>query len=364
MKKQLAITFTVVALAVYSGIASSAVPENTWYTGPRLGWSQYSNPGYHGNGYIKNDGPTYKNPPAFSSIFGYQVTPNVGLELGYDWLGRMQNQGKLIKGYFKAYGIELTTKLNYPITDKFDIYTRVGGMIWRADSSQDNPVWGHIHDYQNGLTPLGAIGVEYALSKKIVTRLDYQVVNKLGDLHTVGTNPDNSILSLGITYYLNHNVVEPELPISSTYEKMIRPELDNKHLSINSDILFKFDKFDLTTAGKQQLNELYYNIKAFDYKNSSTIRIVGYSDRIGSGEYNQILSEKRAQSVANYLIAKGIDSDKIYIQGKGTLNSITGKNCDFIHHHSSILIRCLAPDRRVEIEVNGIKNINITKLDI
>ncbi|WWO95803.1 MAG: porin OmpA [Candidatus Dasytiphilus stammeri] len=363
MKRQIAITFTVVALAVYSGIVSSAVPENTWYTGTRLGRSQYYDPGYHGNGYINNDGPTYKNPPAFSSIFGYQVTPNVGFELGYDWLGRMQNQGKLIKGSFKAYGIELTTKLNYPITDKFDIYTRVGGMIWRADSSQDNPVWGHIHDYKNGFAPLGAIGVEYALSKKIVTRLDYQLVNKLGDLHTVGTHPDNSMLSLGITYYLNHNIVEPAVPISSTDEKLISPGFDTKHFSVKSDVLFRFDKSDLTTEGKQELNQLYYKIQALDYKNSSTIIVVGYSDRIGSVEYNQMLSEKRAQSVANYLIAKGISPEKISIRGKGPINSVTGQTCDFVPHHS-ILIRCLAPDRRVEIEVKGIKNINITKLDI
>ncbi|VDZ68826.1 outer membrane protein A (plasmid) [Klebsiella aerogenes] len=47
----------------------------------------------------------------------------------------MPYKGDNVNGAFKAQGVQLTAKLGYPITDDLDIYTRLGGMVWRADSS-------------------------------------------------------------------------------------------------------------------------------------------------------------------------------------------------------------------------------------
>ncbi len=46
----------------------------------------------------------------------------------------MAYKGSVDNGAFKAQGVQLTAKLGYPITDDLDIYTRLGGMVWRADS--------------------------------------------------------------------------------------------------------------------------------------------------------------------------------------------------------------------------------------
>ncbi|MFM2505197.1 porin OmpA, partial [Escherichia coli] len=70
---------------------------------------------------------------------GYQVNPYVGFEMGYDWLGRMPYKGDNINGAYKAQGVQLTAKLGYPITDDLDVYTRLGGMVWRADTKSNVP---------------------------------------------------------------------------------------------------------------------------------------------------------------------------------------------------------------------------------
>lgn len=123
-----------VALAGFATVAQAAPKDNTWYTGAKLGWSQY-----HDTGFIPNNGPTHENQLGAGAFGGYQVNPYVGFEMGYDWLGRMPYKGDNINGAYKAQGVQLTAKLGYPITDDLDIYTRLGGMVWRADTKANVP---------------------------------------------------------------------------------------------------------------------------------------------------------------------------------------------------------------------------------
>ncbi len=85
--------------------------------------------------------------------------------MGYDWLGRMPYKGSVENGAYKAQGVQLTAKLGYPITDDLDIYTRLGGMVWRADTKSN--VYGKNHD--TGVSPVFAGGVEYAITPEIAT---------------------------------------------------------------------------------------------------------------------------------------------------------------------------------------------------
>lgn len=97
-----------VALAGFATVAQAAPKDNTWYTGAKLGWSQY-----HDTGFIPNNGPTHENQLGAGAFGGYQVNPYVGFEMGYDWLGRMPYKGDNINGAYKAQGVQLTAKLGY-----------------------------------------------------------------------------------------------------------------------------------------------------------------------------------------------------------------------------------------------------------
>ena len=81
--------------------------------------------------------------------------------------------------------------------------------------------------------------------------------------------------------------------------------------------------------------------------------ITGHTDRIGSEKYNKKLSEKRALAAKDYIVSKGIDQKLIFWEGKGPKQPIpVTKFCDNKMKRAQ-LIECLAPNRRVTVEVVG-----------
>lgn len=115
-----------VAVAAFASVAQAAPKDNTWYAGGKLGWSQYQNTGtgnVFGGENLGNTGPTHKDQLGAGAYVGFQHNQYMGFELGYDWLGRMPYKGDGNNGAFKAQGVQLTTKLSYPVMDDLDVYT-------------------------------------------------------------------------------------------------------------------------------------------------------------------------------------------------------------------------------------------------
>ncbi|AOM40647.1 porin OmpA [Xenorhabdus hominickii] len=353
-----------VAVAAFATTAQAAPKDNTWYTGAKLGWSQYHDVNFYGNGYDNRigNGPTRKNQLGAGAYVGYQANPYLGFELGYDWLGRMAYKGSVDNGAFRAQGIQLTTKLSYPVLNDLDVYTRLGGMVWRADSSATygaNETTGQIRKKNNdtGVSPLAAVGVEYALTKNLATRLDYQWVNNIGDATSVGARPDNGLLSVGVSYRFGQDepapVVAPPAPVIPA--PALAPVIEKKSFTLRSDVLFNFNQSTLKAEGQQALDGLYNQLAKID-PNQGKVLVIGHTDRIGSQKYNLPLSQKRAQTVVNYLVAKGIPANSIQAEGRGRENPVTGSTCDNIKIRTK-LIECLAPDRRVDINIEGTKEV-------
>ena len=130
------------------------------------------------------------------------------------------------------------------------------------------------------------------------------------------------------------------------------PKPAAEKITLAADTLFDFDKATLRPAGKQALDDLTAKIKDIKLE---VIIAVGHADRIGSDAYNQKLSEKRAASVKAYLVSKGIEANRVYTEGKGEKQPVTGDKCGKSEKKTKQLIECLQPDRRVEIEVIGTK---------
>lgn len=125
------------------------------------------------------------------------------------------------------------------------------------------------------------------------------------------------------------------------------PVITSQKITYQADTLFDFDKAVLKPAGKEKLDELASKIQGV---NLEVVVATGYTDRIGSDKYNDRLSLRRAQAVKAYLVSKGIEANRIYTEGKGKRNPVT-TGCN--QKNRKQLIACLAPDRRVEVEVVG-----------
>lgn len=85
-------------------------------------------------------------------------------------------------------------------------------------------------------------------------------------------------------------------------------------VEFNSKVLFQVDKFDLSRAAQNNLEELHTILQKYP---DTDIEIQGHTDNTGTDEYNQGLSERRASSVASFLRGKGISSSRISIKGFG-----------------------------------------------
>jgi OOP family OmpA-OmpF porin len=130
------------------------------------------------------------------------------------------------------------------------------------------------------------------------------------------------------------------------------PRMVIQKLTLSTDVLFEFDKAELKDAGKQKLDELADQVKGAKV---DEIVVVGHADRIGSENYNEKLSQARAQSVKDYLAERGAQTNVITAQGKGESAPVTGDQCKKMAGKK--LIECLQPDRRVEIEVLGSREV-------
>lgn len=86
-----------------------------------------------------------------------------------------------------------------------------------------------------------------------------------------------------------------------------------------SDIHFAFDSALLTHEAKSVLNSRISAINT----NPSAVSVEGYTDSTGSDEYNLGLSQRRAQSVVNYLVSQGVDSSKLQAVGYGESSPIS-----------------------------------------
>lgn len=119
-------------------------------------------------------------------------------------------------------------------------------------------------------------------------------------------------------------------------------------VTLSADVLFEFDRYALKPEGKAKLDELVGQVKGIALE---VIIAVGHTDRIGSKEYNQKLSVRRAESVKAYLVSKGVQPNRIYTEGKGMTQPV--KECKDTNFKA--LVACLQPNRRVDVEVVGTK---------
>lgn len=131
-----------------------------------------------------------------------------------------------------------------------------------------------------------------------------------------------------------------------------RKKVADEHYRLSSDALFAFGKSsigDITPNGRERLDMLAARIKSEDGK-VGTVRVIGYTDRLGSEAYNDALSQRRANAVMAYLIEQGVPSALVMAEGRGAKAPVT---TDCHEANRAVLIACLAPNRRVEVTVTG-----------
>lgn len=94
-------------------------------------------------------------------------------------------------------------------------------------------------------------------------------------------------------------------------------------VTFDSDLLFPLNSSYLTDQAKTEIDKLVSLLT--DYPGASLI-VDGHTDATGTEQYNQWLSEKRAESVKDYAVEKGLDAGKISINGYGQSKPVAPNN--------------------------------------
>lgn len=114
-------------------------------------------------------------------------------------------------------------------------------------------------------------------------------------------------------------------------------------------VYFDFGSSALNQKARREIAALARSLKAKGGKLLG-VRVVGFADRIGNAAANEKLSKRRADKVRGYLLSKGVKNAKV-LETRWFGDSVTTTLCS-ADMKKSALVKCLQPDRRVEIEID------------
>ncbi|MCP5315638.1 MAG: OmpA family protein [Chromatiaceae bacterium] len=122
---------------------------------------------------------------------------------------------------------------------------------------------------------------------------------------------------------------------------------------------FGFDKVKLSDETKADLDSIIDAVEDADLIHAVTI--TGHADKLGPTPYNERLALRRAQAVKDYLVSRGIPAERIATASDGSSAPLV--TCPGIRSENK-LIRCLAPNRRVDIEAVLADSVDVATVSL
>lgn len=190
--------------------------------------------------------------------------------------------------------------------------------------------------------PIGAdVIISDNSSGEIITNVKSN--NKTGKFIVSLPTGKNYGLTINKDHYLFHSEnfrANAEDKFTEIKEDINLMKLEAGAKVILKNIFFDTDQSTLRMESHQEMERLVNMLVKYDNLN---ILILGYTDSIGTEDYNLHLSENRAQEVVKYLKGKGIKSERLFFKGLGESNPIS----------SNSLEEGRQLNRRIEFEIIG-----------
>ena len=217
-----------------------------------------------------------KDKAGYGLKAGYNFTKNWGLEGAYDYAG---NRARFLHADLVYHLIP--EKAFTPF-----IFAGVGNAHMRPHDDSYNHILGEI-----------GVGFKYFLSDNIAIRVD---VRDIQEKYNNVAATAGLVFAFGGKTPKYAETAEPEMKPEMKSE----PKAEEKVIVIAlEDVHFDFDKSTLTKEAQVILKR---NIQVLKENPKAKVRIAGYTSASGTEEYNQELSERRANAVKEYLIKEGI----------------------------------------------------------
>lgn len=317
---------------------------------------------------------------AYKVYLGRQFNPYWGLELGYFDLGRFSfdsaTAASRLSARYQVRGVNLDLVGSVPLGERWAATARVGAQSAKtnADYAQMGMLLPAEWSRSNRDTNLKmGLGLQYAFSHSVILRTELERLRVNDD---TGRRSNVNVVSVGLVFPFGRSperarqstamaprqeaavTVAPMMPVAVPAAAPAMPMVVQPHVAVvpaqrrvsyTVESLFTFDESVIRPEGQTALNGFLRDLSGATYQ---VISVEGHTDRLGTADYNQALSLRRAEMVRNYLISPGgLPADKITMVGKSESQPVT-THCVGTAPTAQ-LKACLQPDRRVEIEVVG-----------
>ena len=150
-----------------------------------------------------------------------------------------------------------------------------------------------------------------------------------------------------VGYYMDKQEAKLREQMAGTGVDVVRNG-DNITLDVPGGVTFAFDSATLNSQFYPVLDKVSTTLAEYD---KTIIEVAGHTDNVGSDQYNQQLSERRANSVAAYLASHGVDRSRMVTIGGGEAHPVASNETDAGR----------AQNRRVEITIVPVTQENVEK---
>jgi len=323
---------------------------------------------------------------AYKIFGGYQFNRSVAVEAGYFNLGKFGYSAgsglSTLRGQYEVDGIHVDLIGTLPLGEQFSVFGRVGAQYANTKNNFSGtgtltPSVSNSNQYDTNMK-LG-VGLQYDLSPSVQLRGEaerYRIndgFNNRGDVNVFSLSlvfPIGRAASprpMPVTYVAPPPAPAPTAPapaVMATPAAAPVPVLvpapvpapvaqAPSRVQMSADSLFGFDKAGLSADGKATLDTFARDTRGIRF---DMVSVEGHADRLGTAAYNQRLSEERADAVKGYLAqTPEMQGVTIRASGKGEGNPVTKPGDCVGAKATKALIACLQPDRRVDVEMVGVK---------
>ena len=150
-----------------------------------------------------------------------------------------------------------------------------------------------------------------------------------------------------VGYYMDKQEAKLREQMAGTGVDVVRNG-DNITLDVPGGVTFAFNSAELNSQFYPVLDKVSATLAEY---NKTIIEVAGHTDSVGSDQYNQQLSERRANSVAAYLSSHGVDRSRMVTIGAGEAHPVATNDTDVGR----------AQNRRVEITIVPVTQENVDK---